>query len=251
MYFVESSSQNTAIDVNWWDANGLEDLKNVARMETGTLFAIAALAGVVAHQAFFKLVEVDTHPLLIANAFLAAPYAVKYVLNGYVQQCPGLTIGTSFLLVGCSILSLWITMLIYRAFFHPLQKFPGPFTAKLSKFWALSQTAKSGLKWYQVDEALHKQFGDYVRTGKSDVHPSSESTKLIRYVGPRELSITDPDALPIILGFSSKTFKGPFYASMEESVSTTRDKVFHKWRRQIWDSSMKSCEYLNPSSNLT
>jgi hypothetical protein len=65
---------------------------------------------------------------------------------------------------------------------------------------------------------------------------------LIRAIGPRELSITDPKALQIILGFNSKTFKGPFYDSMEESVSTTRDKVFHKQRRQVWDSSMKSCE---------
>ena len=48
---------------------------------------------------------------------------------------------------------------------------------------------------------------------------------LIKVTGPRELSITDPSAIPYILGFASKTFKGPVYASMEESVSTTRDKV--------------------------
>ena len=62
--------------------------------------------------------------------------------------------------------------------------------------------------------------------------------------GPRELSILDPQAIPLILGFSSKTFKGPFYDSMEDSVSTTRDKVFHKQRRKIWDSSMKQCKFL-------
>lgn len=61
--------------------------------------------------------------------------------------------------------------------------------------------------------------------------------------GPRELSICDPKAIPLILGFSSKTFKGPFYDSMEDSVSTTRDKVFHKQRRKVWDSSMKQCKY--------
>jgi hypothetical protein len=65
---------------------------------------------------------------------------------------------------------------------------------------------------------------------------------LISISGPRELSITDPNAINAIYGFSSKTFKGPFYDSMEESVNTTRDKVFHKQRRIVWDSSMKSCK---------
>lgn len=77
------------------------------------------------------------------------------------------------------------------------------------------------------------------------------SPMLINITGPRELSITDPKVIPIILGFGSKTFKGPVYASMEESVSTTRDKVFHKQRRQVWDSSIKSCEVLKAHEILT
>lgn len=210
-------------------------------MEVITLFAAATLSGFIAHHVFFKRVEVDTHPLLIAIAFAVAPFAVKHVLSSYFQQYAEITIGASFLVVGCSLLSLWTSMLVYRAFFHSLNKFPGPFPAKLSKFWALSQTAKSGLKWYQVDEELHHRYGDYVRTGESQSIPAIMLVMLSETVGPRELSITDPNALPIILGFSSKTFKGPFYDSMEESVSTTRDKAFHKQRRQVWDSSMKSC----------
>ncbi|KAF8850804.1 cytochrome P450 [Acephala macrosclerotiorum] len=72
-----------------------------------------------------------------------------------------------------------------------------------------------------LDAELRQKYGDFVRTG------------------PRELSIIDPQAIPLILGFSSKTFKGPFYDSMEDSVSTARDEVFHKQRRKVWDSSMK------------
>jgi hypothetical protein len=60
--------------------------------------------------------------------------------------------------------------------------------------------------------------------------------------GPRELSIRDPKGIPLILGFTSKPFKEPFYDSMEDSVSTMRDKVFYKQRRKVWDTSMKSCE---------
>ena len=69
--------------------------------------------------------------------------------------------------------------------------------------------------------------------------------ELIEYLGPRELSITDPNALSYVLGFGAKTSKGPFYDSMEESVSTTTNKAFHKHRRHVWDSSMKLCESIS------
>lgn len=186
------------------------------------LFGAAAISGIVAHQCFFKRVEVDTHPLLIAVGFLAAPVAVKQVLGKCFEQYADISSGTSVLVVACFILSLWTNILFYRAFFHPLGQFPGPFPAKLSKIWALAQAVKSRLQWYHVNVDLHRKYGDFVRTG------------------PRELSVTDPKAISLIYGFTSKTFKGPAYASMEESVSTTRDKVFHKERRQVWDSSMKS-----------
>jgi hypothetical protein len=137
------------------------------KMEAMKLFAIAAFFGFVAHRCFFKQVEVDTHPLLVATTFLGAPFAVKHVLSSYFQQYSETTLGTSFLIVGCFLLSLWTSVLLYRTFFHPLNNFPGPFPAKLSKVWALTQVAKTGLKWYQVDATLHQKYGDYVRTGMS------------------------------------------------------------------------------------
>lgn len=134
-------------------------------MEATELFGIASVLGVVAHQSFFKRVEVDTHPLLIGVGFAATPFAIDHLLSNYFQNHPQITIRISFLVVGCFILSIWMSMLLYRAFFHPLNKFPGPTPAKLSKIWALVQAAKTGLKWYQVDNALHHKYGDYVRTG--------------------------------------------------------------------------------------
>jgi hypothetical protein len=143
-------------------------------MKTTTLFAAAALSGVIAHHVFFKRVEVDTRPLLIAITFFSAPSALKYFLSSCSPQHAGITYGTSFVIVLCFVLSLWTSMLVYRAFFHPLDKFPGPFPAKFSKLWAFWQTAKTGMKWYQVDEALHKQYGDYVRTGSFPMYVHNE-----------------------------------------------------------------------------
>lgn len=133
-------------------------------MDTIALYGTATLSGVVIHS-FFRLFELDTYPVTIFLAFVAAPFGVKYILNGHV---PEVTFGTSILVVGWSILSLWTSMLVYRAFFHPLRHFPGPRLAKLSKFWALWQTARSDSKWYQVVEKLHRKYGDYVRTGELD-----------------------------------------------------------------------------------
>lgn len=61
-------------------------------------------------------------------------------------------------------------------------------------------------------------------------------------IGPRELVIFDPAALIPVLGSGSITGKGPFYDSLETSVSTTRDKEFHRKRRKIWDNAFKKCE---------
>lgn len=60
--------------------------------------------------------------------------------------------------------------------------------------------------------------------------------------GPRELMIFDPAAISTILGASYKLQKGPFYgATSPQSLHTTRDSVFHRKRRKIWDIAFKQC----------
>ncbi|KAF2202848.1 cytochrome P450 [Delitschia confertaspora ATCC 74209] len=116
--------------------------------------------------------------------------------------------------------SLLFSMLVYRAFFHRLRKFPGPFMAGLSKFYGMSLAAKN-YQYYRETEKLHAKYGDYVRTG------------------PRELSITDADAIPFVHGPTSKCRKGAWYNSTthieDYSLQTTRDKTDHRDRRRIWD----------------
>ncbi|RDW71423.1 hypothetical protein BP6252_07986 [Coleophoma cylindrospora] len=187
-----------------------------------TLIGTAALLGVAVHQLIFKRFEVDTHPIVVFVGFAIAPFALSRLLNSSLAPNAQLPASMAFLLVGIFLATLGLSLITYRLYFHPLRNFPGPFAARLSKFWCLSQAAASGMRWHRVNVQLHAEYGDYVRTG------------------PRELSIGDPRAIPHILGVSSKAFKGPFYDSMEDSVNTTRDRVFHKQRRKVWDSSMKS-----------
>ncbi|KAL4926701.1 uncharacterized protein BDV17DRAFT_149951 [Aspergillus undulatus] len=151
----------------------------------------------------------------------------------------------AFLAWSSLVVSLWTSILVYRAFFHPLKDFPGPFGARLSKFWSLTKVLQTNIRWYRTLNALHEQYGDFVRTGNRFciLNPflfcSCNETYQFSIIGPRELVIFDAAAVTPVLGFASVTGKGPFYDSMETSVNTTRDRVFHRKRGKVWDNAFK------------
>jgi len=57
------------------------------------------------------------------------------------------------------------SMLIYRVFFHRLNRFPGPFLARLSNFSATGLSSKD-LHLYEEVQKLHKKYGDVVQLDK-------------------------------------------------------------------------------------
>lgn len=63
---------------------------------------------------------------------------------------------------------LTLSILTYRAFFHRLNRFPGPFAARLSNFYPTYLSAKK-LHLYEEVEQLHRQYGDFVRLGRSQM----------------------------------------------------------------------------------
>lgn len=135
---------------------------------TTSLFLATGIAsGFFLHQ-IFKRIELDAYPLSIAGAFIGLTIILT-IIDQYISiQQETITSSASAACVTTifSILSLWMNMLVYRAFFHPLNEFPGPFGAKLSKFWALGKVVESGGKWHQVAGKLQKQYEDFVRVGK-------------------------------------------------------------------------------------
>lgn len=138
---------------------------------------------------------------------------------------------------------LLTSILIYRAFFHRLNRaclasstvktitdttlqFPGPFLLRLSKLGNITYVLPNR-QWHMAAENLHTEY-------KSDI---------IR-IGPRELSIIDAEAIPLVHGPFSKCRKGPFYGFMEHiegfSVHTTPSKQEHKERRKLWDKALST-----------
>ncbi|KZM21184.1 heme binding [Ascochyta rabiei] len=177
-----------------------------------TVLAIMPLTAFTLHELVLRRVEVDnlTLPILAINSVV---YAILIHYTGVLYATE----------VALALwLPLWTYIGAYRAFFHPLSSYPGPLGARISKWYAVKKVIETQWHWHRVQQDLQKQYGDYVRTG------------------PRELSIFDPDAVQVLLGFQSKTSKGPFYDVMEKSLHLNRDKPWHRQRRKIWDNAMKT-----------
>ncbi|KAH7125219.1 cytochrome P450 [Dendryphion nanum] len=188
-------------------ALGLEQL----RANNG-LPMLAVLSAVIVHHAVLKRYEIDHLATQLIAISTLGFFCVVYA--GGFQQA--IIIWSSFYT------TLSASMLLYRAFFHPLQSFPGPFTAKLTSWWSVKQMISSDFTYYQtVLVSLRHKYGDYVRTG------------------PRQISIFDQKAITPILGYNSKTTKGPFYDVLERSLHLNRDKQWHRQQRKIWDNAMK------------
>ena len=71
--------------------------------------------------------------------------------------------------VGCHILGIYISILLYRGFLHRLSNFPGPFFAKFLSFYVTSLSARK-FQLYREVEKLHEEYGDYVRIGMDSLH---------------------------------------------------------------------------------
>ncbi|CAG8952495.1 hypothetical protein HYFRA_00001242 [Hymenoscyphus fraxineus] len=123
--------------------------------------------------------------------------------------------------------ALFLSMAIYRVFFHRLRNFPGPLPLKVTKFAHLYNLMKEehGPRDFEFRDKLHKEFGEFVR------------------IGPNELSISAPESLVKILGPGSKCSKGEYYDDIavgSVSLHYVRSKELHGLRRKIWDRAFNS-----------
>ncbi|EOA83112.1 uncharacterized protein SETTUDRAFT_21815 [Exserohilum turcica Et28A] len=117
--------------------------------------------------------------------------------------------------------ALLASITVYRLLFHRCRKFPGPLAAKVTKFHAARLAAKD-VKYYKELEKMHEQYGDFVRTG------------------PREISIRQKSAVPVLYGPNSECLKSTWYGQTGNdqqkcSIHMTRDYNGHRLRRRAWD----------------
>jgi hypothetical protein len=128
------------------------------------------------------------------------------------------------------------SILVYRAFFHRLCRFPGPFGARLSMAYTAAMFTKHPDAFNYI-QGLHRQHGDFVRTGVSGTPILASCYELLTSSGPTELSINHPDALNTIHSGQSQCTKGPWYSMLHPFISlfAIRDKAEHSRRRKPWE----------------
>ncbi|KAK0645261.1 Cytochrome P450 750A1 [Lasiodiplodia hormozganensis] len=92
---------------------------------------------------------------------------------------------------------------IYRLVFSPIRNFPGPRLGALSSFYRVYVALRSNVRLFTEVQKLHEQYGDYVR------------------VGPREISVLNPSAIPLLYGPKTKCRRA--LADYESRVQSTVD----------------------------
>lgn len=107
-------------------------------------------------------------------------------------------------------------LFIYRLFFHPLCRYPGPLLAKLTDAYMLYHAWKGDrhLEFWR----LHEKHGKFVR------------------FGPSSLSVNSSSGLKDIYGFRANVAKAEFYDAFVHPAPNThnsRDKDLHARKRRV------------------
>ncbi|KAI0179615.1 cytochrome P450 [Hypoxylon sp. FL1284] len=132
--------------------------------------------------------------------------------------------------VAVSVLIYAAALVVYRLFFHPLAKYPGPFIAKITDAYQLYHAWRGDrhLEFWR----LHERYG-----------------KVVRF-GPNSVSFNSNTALKDIYGFKSNVRKAEFYDAFVHpapNTHNTRDKALHARKRRVLsqafsDSAIKEME---------
>ncbi|KAJ5100598.1 cytochrome P450 [Penicillium angulare] len=185
-----------------------------------SLAVIAGLSGVANHVLLYRHGEWDVKaPAIVTNYAIALAIMFSLDCLETLQKFRvDLNPGWSLKLFSFHVLGVYSSMLLYRGTLHRLNRFPGPFLARLSNFYVTFLSARN-FRLYEETQELHRKYGDYVR------------------IGPTELSISDPAAVAYIYSSKANVSKGPWYNCIEPrvSVQTDRDKASHAKRRKVWD----------------
>lgn len=180
------------------------------------MLVAASVAGVTSHLAFFMVGEHHMHgPRYLLAAIVA--FAISTVVQSRLFQFSSQVAALRTLALAAAYFSgLYSSLCIFRVFFHPLNKFPGPLGSRVSSAWFA--THLTGRDAYRQLLKLHQKHGNVIRYGSND------------------LSIAHPGAVQIIYGLGSKCRKSDWYDLTQPMVSlhTTRDDASHSKRRRLW-----------------
>lgn len=177
---------------------------------------LAAIIGSASFFFYFHHGEHHMHGPLYIQLFVAANMASAAALMHF----HGANVSDAFLTVspvaGSWLLGVLGSCFVWRAFFNPLNKIPGPWMARITSFHTSYRLGNKVS--YELLTEYHAKYGPYVR------------------IRPNDLSITDPKAVPLAYGPNTTVTKGDWYdtGAPYHSMHTARDKAAHDQRRRYW-----------------
>ncbi|KAF1958643.1 cytochrome P450 monooxygenase-like protein [Byssothecium circinans] len=180
-----------------------------------TTLITAFSAGISTHFLYFRRGEHHDHAPHLASLI---PISWCSIFTFLAQTLGfGEAARTTTLLLSTFVAGVFISVIIYRLFFHPLRSFPGPILAAVTKFWHCAKL--SNLQNQELLESLHQKYRNIVR------------------IGPNEVAVFRADGVPVIHGPGSKCTKAPWYDMLlkDRSIHATRKPHIHQARRKIWD----------------
>ncbi|KAK1757195.1 Tryprostatin B 6-hydroxylase [Echria macrotheca] len=182
-----------------------------------------AVTGVLSHLLYFirGYHVTSAYGILLTHiALYTAITALSVVQTGGILT--GLAAST---IVGASYLAaLFTSIIVYRLFFHPLRKFPGPLFGRITKMYG-PWTNRHGQMHIEQNK-LFAKYGDIVR------------------IAPNELLILSTDAIPKIHAAKSgcrKRHAGVYdvvHYRGAYNLDSILDREEHRWRRQVWERAM-------------
>ena len=130
-------------------------------------YGVAAVLGVLSHIVYFRRGEHHKETLPYLQLFAASIPLSALALAHFLHFTYTQAILCAICIIGSFLGGIWTSMIIYRAFFHRLNKFPGPWPLKLTKFSQLVSTWS--LDAFRRAYRQHQKFGNFVRTGRSTI----------------------------------------------------------------------------------
>ncbi|KAH8820178.1 cytochrome P450 [Xylogone sp. PMI_703] len=121
----------------------------------------------------------------------------------------------------------FLVLWIYRIFFNPIRKIPGPFWARKTHLWKAYHMYKRDL--HQVILKAHEKYGPVVRIGPNDVNFQSRDAIDPIYKAGR--------AMP-------KTHFYDGFTAIHPNLFSTRDETFHAIRRRQMSHSFSTATLL-------
>ncbi|KAJ4289805.1 hypothetical protein N0V90_011136 [Kalmusia sp. IMI 367209] len=178
---------------------------------------IAVAAGICLHIGYFHRGEHHMYGGKYLQACVFLFCAANLALNSFCQLPLTSALALTTKVSSCVSLGIYGSLLCYRLLWHPLNRFPGPFAARISSVWYSTQVAKR-FDSHRVALNLFKQYGPFVRVGSSD------------------LMIAHPLGVPALHSAQSKCRKASWYDEdwPRLSLHTLRDHKFHHERRRVW-----------------